>query len=65
MEDMQKICDLLVPVLREMKGFHNVMSMEYWGDRGLVYIIFATNVQRVVYAGKNAEQMINNIICSQ
>lgn len=65
MEDRQKICDLLLPVLREMKGFHNVLSIEYWGDRGLVYILFATDVQRVVFAGKNAEQMINNIISSQ
>lgn len=61
-EDIGKICKLLIPVLREINGFRNVLDVEYRSDRGLVYIIFATGVQMVVYAGKNGAETVKNII---
>lgn len=61
-EDFGKICERLVPVLRELDGFRNVLNIEYMADRGLVYILFATDVQRVVPAGKNGADTIKNIL---
>ncbi len=61
-EDKQKICDLLIPVLREMNGFRHILRLEYWGDRGLVYIIFAAGAQIPVDAGKTSAEMIRNIV---
>lgn len=63
-EDRQKICNLLLPVLREIKGFYNVSTLEYRADRELVYIIFATGVQQVVNAGITSAQMVSNIMLS-
>lgn len=63
-EDRQKICNLLLPVLREIKGFYNVLTLEYIADRELVYIIFATGVQLVVDAGITSAQMVSNIMLS-
>lgn len=61
-EDKQKICDLLIPVLREMNGFRHILRLEYWGDRGLVYIVSATGTQIPVDAGKTSAEMIGNIM---
>lgn len=61
-EDKQKICNLLLPVLREMNGFRNVLALDCWENKGLVYIIFATGDQMVVNVGKTAAEMIENIV---
>lgn len=61
-EDKQKICDLLIPVLREMNGFRHILRLEYWGDRGLVYIVSAAGTQIPVDAGKTSVEMIGNIM---
>ena len=43
-EDRRKICELLVPVLREMDGMRNVTGLDYRPDREIVYVIFATGL---------------------
>lgn len=44
----QKLCNALVPVIREIKGFYNLLRLEYRGSRGLVYAVFSTGVQKVI-----------------
>lgn len=61
-EDKKKICELLVPVLREVDGMRNVLDLDYRADRNIVYIIFATGLQRAIDAGASAAQMIHNIV---
>lgn len=61
-EDKKKICELLVPVLREMDGFRNVVALDYMADREIVYVIFATGLQRAVDAGTTGAQMVHNIV---
>ncbi len=61
-EDKQKICGLFIPVLREMNGFRNILKLDYWKDREIVYIIFATGDQMVVDAGGTAAEMIEDIM---
>lgn len=61
-EDRRKICELLVPVLREMDGMRNVTGLDYRPDREIVYVIFATGLQRAVDAGGTGAQMVQNIV---
>lgn len=47
-EDKQKLCSLLLPVLREMKGLYHILDLEYIESRGLVYAVSASGFQKVI-----------------
>lgn len=48
MEDKQKICDLLLPLLKATRAFSNLDDLEYIQDQDCVLLTFANgNVCRV------------------
>lgn len=46
MEDKQKICDLLLPVLKETRRFRNLDDLEYIPEQGIVIATFADGTIR-------------------
>lgn len=48
MENKQRILDLLLPALQETRNLHDLVELEYRGDRGLVYAKFASGNYKIV-----------------
>lgn len=48
MENKQRILDLLLPALRETRNLHDLVELEYRGDRELVYAKFASGNYKIV-----------------
>ena len=62
-ENKQKICDLLIPVLRETRGLYNVLSLEYIEKSGLVYAKCASGGSKVADVdGDSGVAMIQDIL---
>ena len=62
-EDKQKICNLLLPVLRATRAFYDVLSLEYVESSGLVYARFASGSYKVANVdGDSGAAMISDIL---
>ena len=48
MENKQRILDLLLSALQETRNLHDLVELEYRGDRGLVYAKFASGNYKIV-----------------
>lgn len=63
MEDKQKICDLLLPVLQETRNLHDLVDLEYDIETETVLATFASGgVKRVNVAMDSGTSMIQDII---
>lgn len=63
MEDKQKICDLLLPLLKATRAFSNLDDLEYIQDQDCVLLTFANgNVCRVNAAMDSGIAMISDVI---
>ncbi len=60
----QKLCNALVPVIREIKGFYNLLRLEYRGSRGLVYAVFSTGIQKVIDVDGLSDEALTMAILS-
>lgn len=63
MEDKQKICDLLLPLLQATRAFRDLDDLEYIQDQDCVLLTFANgNVCRVNVAMDSGIAMIRDVI---
>lgn len=63
MENKQRILDLLLPALQETRNLHDLMELEYRGDRELVYAKFASGYQKIANVALDSDvAMIVNVI---
>lgn len=63
MEDKQKICDLLLPLLKETRAFSDLDDLEYIQDQDCVLLTFANrHVCRVNVAMDSGIAMIRDVI---
>lgn len=63
MEDKQKICDLLTPVLKETRNLSDLDRLEYSKERELVYAYFVSgNCKIVNVACDSGTAMVQDII---
>ena len=46
MEDKQKICDLLLPVLQAIRAFYDLDDLEYIPEQGIVIATFASGATK-------------------
>ena len=63
MEDKQKICDLLLPVLQAPHNLRDLVDLEYDGDNDKVIATFASgDIKRANVALDSGTSMIRDII---
>ena len=63
MEDKQKICDLLLPLLQATRAFHYLDDLEYIQDQDCVLLTFASGyVRRVNVAMDSGIALIHDVI---
>lgn len=63
MEDKQKICDLLLPLLKATRAFHDLDDLEYIQDQDCVLLTFANGyVRKVNVAMDSGIAMIMDVI---
>ena len=63
MENKQRILDLLLPELQETRNLHDLVELEYRGDRGLVYAKFASGNYKIAnVALDSGTAMITDVI---
>lgn len=47
MENKQEILDLLLPALQATRNLSDLVNLEYWEDRELIYAKFASGNQKI------------------
>nr|DAT27079.1 MAG TPA: hypothetical protein [Bacteriophage sp.] len=63
MEDKQKICDLLLPLLKATRAFSDLDDLEYIQDQDCVLLAFANGyVRKVNVAMDSGIAMIRDVI---
>jgi hypothetical protein len=63
MEDKQKICDLLVPVLQETRNLKDLLTLDYDAEKEVVTATFLNGVEKHAnVAMDSGTSMIRDII---
>lgn len=62
-ENKQKICNLVKPILREIKGLYTLLDLKYEKQTGFVRATFSTGVQKVIGTdGINGVAMVQKLL---
>ena len=62
MENKQKICDLLLPVLQQTRSLCDLVDLEYIQEQGIVLAVFPTGLRRINVMADSGIALIKDVV---